>query len=174
MENENVTNNVNNDATNKTNEVVIKNAKKAPNFFIDRNQLQINIYVVYNILDGNIFGVSTAAIDNHFIQGIEQINYKFVFTKPNYQQVSRYKQLSMYWDNIAKNTVVNPFKMRNYIILNHLKRWENVTNQLGEKVQLKIDIDNTLTQESLDLVYTVNPAIIDCVMKQFERLTNIN
>jgi hypothetical protein len=24
----------------------------------------------------------------------------------------------MYWDNIAKKTIVNPFKLRNYIILN--------------------------------------------------------
>ena len=80
----------------------------------------------------------------------------------------------MYWDNIAGKTIVNPFKMRNYVILNHLKRWQNVTNELGEQISLKIDIDNTLTQQSLDLVYTVNPAIIDCVMKQFQRQTNIN
>ena len=166
MENENV----NSEIT----QSVIKNTKKFPNFFIDKNQIEINVYVVFNTLDGNILGVSTTSIDNQFIQGISQIGYKFVFTKPNYQQVSRYKQLSMYWDNIAGKTIVNPFKMRNYVILNHLKRWQNVTNELGEQISLKIDIDNTLTQQSLDLVYTVNPAIIDCVMKQFQRQTNIN
>ena len=166
MENENV----NNEMT----QSVFKNTKKFPNFFIDKNQIEIDVYVVFNTLDGNILGVSTNSISNTFIQGIQQINYKFVFTKPNYQQVSRYKQLSMYWDNIAGKTIVNPFKMRNYIILNHLKRWQNVTNELGEQISLKIDIDNTLTQQSLDLVYTVNPAIIDCVMKQFQRQTNIN
>lgn len=162
MENENV------------NSTAIQNMKKSPNFFIDKNQVQINVYVIYNVLDGQILSVSPNSLDNQFIQGIDQIGYKFIFTKPNYQQTSRYKQLSMYWDNIAKKTIVNPFKMRNYIILNHLKRWQNVTNQLGEQVTLKIDIDNTLTQESLDLVYTVNPAIIDCVMKEFQRITNMN
>lgn len=166
MENENV--------ENTTAEVAVKTTKKLPNFFIDKNQIEISVQVIYNTLDGNILGVTATPIDNHFIQGIDQIDYKFIFTKPNYQQVSRYKQLSMYWDNIAKNTVVNPFKMRNYVILNHLKRWQNVTNELGEEVKLQIDVDNTLTQQSLDLVYTVNPTIIDCVMKEFERLTNIN
>ena len=166
MENENV--------NNENAQSVIKNAKKFPNFFIDKNQIEINVYVVFNTIDGNILGVSTNSISDTFIYGIQQIDYKFIFTKPNYQQVSRYKQLSMYWDNIAGKTIVNPFKMRNYIILNHLKRWQNVTNELGEQISLKIDIDNTLTQQSLDLVYTVNPAIIDCVMKQFQRLTNIN
>lgn len=166
MENENV--------ENTTAEVAVKTTKKLPNFFIDKNQIEISVQVIYNTLDGNILGVTATPIDNNFIQGIDQIDYKFIFTKPNYQQVSRYKQLSMYWDNIAKNTVVNPFKMRNYVILNHLKRWQNVTNELGEEVKLQIDVDNTLTQQSLDLVYTVNPTIIDCVMKEFERLTNIN
>lgn len=166
MENENVTNN--------STTVAVKNIKKAPNFFIDRNQVQVNVYVIYNTLDGNILSVAPTSLDNQFIQGIDQIGYKFIFTKPNYQQTSRYKQLAMYWDNIAKKTIVNPFKLRNYIILNHLKRWQNVTNELGQEVSLKIDIDNTLTQQSLDLVYTVNPAIIDCVMKQFQRMTNVN
>lgn len=167
MENENVENN----AT--SSQVIAKNNRKFPSFFIDKNQIQINVYVIYNTLDGSILSVSPNSLDNQFIQGIDQIGYKFVFTKPNYQQVSRYKQLAMYWDNIAKKTIVNPFKMRNYVILNHLKRWQNVTNELGEEVKLQIDIDNTLTQQSLDLVYSVNSAIIDCVMKQFQRITNI-
>ena len=166
MENEN--------ATNSIEQVTVKNTKKIPSFFIDKNQVQISVYVIYNTLDGAIYNVSPTSLENQFIQGIDQIGYKFIFTKPNYQQVSRYKQLSMYWDNIAGKTIVNPFKMRNYIILNHLKRWQNVTNELGEQISLKIDIDNTLTQQSLDLVYTVNPAIIDCVMKQFQRQANVN
>lgn len=167
MENENVENNVT------SSQVIAKNNRKFPSFFIDKNQIQINVYVIYNTLDGSILSVSPNSLDNQFIQGIDQIGYKFVFTKPNYQQVSRYKQLAMYWDNIAKKTIVNPFKMRNYVILNHLKRWQNVTNELGEEVKLQMDIDNTLTQQSLDLVYSVNSAIIDCVMKQFQRITNI-
>lgn len=167
MENENVENNVT------SSQVIAKNNRKFPSFFIDKNQIQINVYVIYNTLDGNILSVSQNSLDNQFIQGIDQIGYKFIFTKPNYQQVSRYKQLAMYWDNIAKKTIVNPFKMRNYVILNHLKRWQNVTNELGEEIQLQIDIDNTLTQQSLDLVYSVNSAIVDCVMKQFQRITNI-
>ena len=71
MENENV----NNEIT----QSVIKNTKKFPNFFIDKNQIEINVYVVFNTLDGNILGVSTNSISNTFIQGIQQINYKFVF-----------------------------------------------------------------------------------------------
>lgn len=167
MENENLENNET------SSQVIEKNNRKFPSFFIDKNQIQINVYVIYNTLDGSILSVSPNSLDNQFIQGIDQISYKFIFTKPNYQQVSRYQQLAMYWDNIAKRTIVNPFKMRNYIILNHLKRWQNVTNELGEEVKLQIDIDNTLTQQSLDLVYSVNSAIIDCVMKQFQTITNI-
>lgn len=172
MENENLTNE---QIINKQQiEKVKNNLKKMPLFFVDRNQLQINVYIVYNVLDGSIITISTTKIQHKMIQGIEQLQYTFVFTKPNYQQISRYKQLAMYWDNYAKNTIVNPFKLRSYIILNHLKSWKNVTNELGQQVKLQIDVDGTLTQDSLTTVYQVNPAIMDCVMKQFQRLTNYN
>lgn len=151
----------------------VVNKKKFPSFFVDQNQIKVEIFVVYNNLDGTILHVSNQKIDSKLIDGIEQISYKFIFTKPNYEQMNRYKQLSMYWDNIAKQTVINPFKLRNYIILNHLKKWENVTNSYGQKIQLQIDIDNTLTQQSLDLVYNVNSSIMDKVMEELESQLNV-
>ena len=158
--------------TNQQNTTISK-PKKYPNFFIDKNQIEIEIFVVYNTLDGTILSVSQVKIDSSLIDGIEQISYKFIFTKPNYEQMSRYRQMSMYWDNIANKNLVNPFKLRTFLILNHLKRWENVIDEFGNKVELKIDIDNTLTQESLDKVYTVNASIMDKVMTELENKLNL-
>lgn len=141
-----------------------------PLFFVDSNQIEIQIYVIYDQLTGRIINVSVDDISENLktIQGIDQMVYKFMFTKPNYEQVNTYKQMAMYWDNRVSKTIVNPFKLRNYLILNHLKSWKGVTNQLGQQVNLQIDSDGTLTQQSLQLVYKVNSSIIDVLMTQFE------
>ena len=75
----------------------------------------------------------------------------------------------MYYDDSAKKTIVNPFKLRNYIILNHLKHWDGITDVDGNIINLELDIDGTLKQSSLDLVYQMNPAVVDVVMTIFEQ-----
>ena len=150
----------------------VKEKKKVPPmFFVDKRQIQIDLYVIYDSLSGKIINVSIQDLGRHItgaVQGIEQIVYSFILTKPNYQQISTYRQMSMYWDNRANKTIVNPFKLRNYLILNHLKAWKGVTDEFGEPVNLVLDKDDTLTQASLELVYTVNSSIIDVLMTQFQ------
>ena len=162
---------MNNENENKDLNVVVNNHKKSnPMFFVDKNEIDIQLFVIYDNLSGRLLNVSTSNLAEQLqnIQGISQTSYKFVFTKPNYEQISRYRQLAMYWDNRANKTIVNPFKLRNYLILNHLKSWQGVTDQYGNTVTLVVDTDDTLTQQSLQLVYSVNSSIIDVLMTQYE------
>lgn len=148
----------------------VEKKKTSPIFFVDKQQISIDIYVIFDNLTGRIINVSSENLSSQLseIQGIDSAVYTFIFTKPNYQQISRYRQLAMYWDNRANKTIVNPFKLRNYLILNHLKAWKGVKDQYGSDVQLAIDNDDTLTQQSLETVYKVNSAIIDVLMTQYE------
>lgn len=140
-----------------------------PMFFVDNKEVEVNIFVLYNKNDSSIIRVAGTAIDEDLIDGIVQEQYKFYFSKPNYDDISKYRQLSMYYDDSAKKTIVNPFKLRNYIILNHLKHWDGITDVDGNIINLELDIDGTLKQSSLDLVYQMNPSVVDVVMTIFEQ-----
>lgn len=140
-----------------------------PMFFIDSNEISIDVFVVYDSSNGTIISVSGKEIDSALIEGIAQEKYTFFFTRPNYDDISKYRQLSMYWDNNSGKTVINPFKLRNLLILNHLKRWSGVVNENNEPIDLKLDIDDTLTTESLELVYSINSSIVDVLMTIFEQ-----
>ena len=162
---------MNNENENKDlNLILNKNSKAKPLFFVDKNEISIQLFVVYDNLSGRLLNVSTSNLAQQLsnIQGVSQTSYQFVFTKPNYEQISRYRQLAMYWDNRANKTIVNPFKLRNYLILNHLKSWKGVTDQYGDEIELQLDNDDTLTQKSLETVYSVNSSIIDVLMTQYE------
>lgn len=162
---------MNDEKENKDLSVMFDGNKKAnPLFFVDKNEIDIQLFVIYENLTGRLLNVSVNNLGQQLknVQGISQTSYKFIFTKPNYEEISRYRQLAMYWDNKANKTIVNPFKLRNYLILNHLKSWEGVTDQYGNEVSLVIDNDDTLTQKSLQLVYSVNSSIIDVLMTQYE------
>lgn len=142
-------------------------------FFVDNKEIQIDLYVVYNATDGVIYRVSEVPIGNSLIDGVVEKQYKFYFSKPNFDDMSKYRQLSMYFDNKYNKTVVNPFKLRQYIILNHLKRWEGVQNEEGEDINLELDIDGTLSQSSLELIYSINSIVIDTLMTSFEKKMSI-
>lgn len=142
-------------------------------FFVDNKEIQIDLYIVYNATDGVIYRVSEVPIGNSLIDGVIEKQYKFYFSKPNFDDMSKYRQLSMYFDNKYNKTVVNPFKLRQYIILNHLKRWEGVQNEEGEDINLELDIDGTLSQSSLELIYSINSIVIDTLMTSFEKKMSI-
>ena len=140
-----------------------------PMFFIDSNEISIDVFVVYDSSNGTIISVSGKEIDSALIEGIAQEKYTFFFTRPNYDDISKYRQLSMYWDNNSGKTVINPFKLRNLLILNHLKHWSGVVDENNKPIDLKLDIDDTLTTESLELVYSINSSIVDVLMTIFEQ-----
>lgn len=170
MKNSSIDNNIENSIN------VIETKKiMTPHFFVDSDQIKIKLYIIFDDKNGQILNVS---VDDLFpnvknLENIAQVSYQFVLTKPNYQQLSRYKQLAMYVENKTGRTIVNPFKLRNYLILNHLKKWTGVKNEYGEDVNLQIDTDDTLTQKSLQTVYKVNSNIIDVLMSQYQARANI-
>lgn len=140
-----------------------------PMFFVDNKEIAIDVYVVYREEDGLIISASGYPIGEDLIEGIIESKYTFYFTKPNFDDMSKYRQLSMYVDKISGKTIVNPFKLRNYIILNHLRRWEGVTDADGNDLELNLDPDGTLSATTLDLIYNINPSIMDVVMSLFEQ-----
>ena len=142
---------------------------KTPVFFVDSKQIKVQFYVVYRASDNLILSASPISIESDDIQALIQKKYTFYFTKPNYDEINRYRQMAMYIDRKTQQTMVNPFKLRNYIILNHLKRWQGVTDQDGNQIELKLDQDGTLTASSLQLIFSINPSVMDVAMTNFEQ-----
>lgn len=158
------------------NENLVLNKKNiTPLFFVDKGQISVKVYVIYDINTGEIYSATNLSLQSVYeITGVEQICYEFVFTKPNYQQLSNYKQLSSYWDSNASKKIINIFKLRSYLIVNHLKSWKNIVNELGQEVLLQLDADDTLTQSSLNLVYEVNPFVMEAIMKEYQSKIHLN
>lgn len=140
-----------------------------PMFFIDNKEIQIDVFVVYNSENGDILGVSGKQIDSTVIEGILEEKYSFYFTRPNYDDVTKYRQMAMYWDENSKKTVVNPFKLRNLLIINHLKHWAGVVDENNEPIELELDVDGLLKTKSIELIYNISSTIMDVVMTLFEQ-----
>lgn len=155
--------------------LIFQQNKKNPLFFVDNSKVSISVYVIYDLNTGELYSAAPYSLQTvNEIGGVAEIKYDFVFTKPNYEQLSNYKQLSSYWDNNAAQKVINVFKLRSYLIVNHLKSWDNIKNENGEDIVLQVDDDGTLKQNSLDLVYGVNPFVMEAVMKEYQKKIHLN
>ena len=59
-------------------------------------------------------------------------------------------------------------RLREFFLVFHLVDW-NLTDEDGKKIELKFDPNKSLSDESLDLIYTLPSMLLDVVLATYER-----
>lgn len=143
-----------------------------PKLFITGDEeINVEVDVIFNNVDGDILSVVVAELELD-VEKIKAIfgyeRYKFVFTRPTYDKLNRYRQKSSEFNQEARVTVINQLKLRDFFLVYHLKDW-NIKDENGNKIELEFEPNGTLTDETIDIVYGLHPSILDVVITSFER-----
>lgn len=150
-------------------DMVHEKKKINPFLFVGDALVDIKTYVVYDD-DGQIVSVlnEDVATLKDVLVSFNFKEYVFKFSQVNYDKLNKYRQRSLEYDKMTKNNIVNHLKIRDYFIIYHLRDW-NIDDENGKKVELKFDTNGSLSDESVEKVYSLHPSIIDVVLTSFER-----
>lgn len=145
--------------------------KKKPSYFtspFSRKKIVMNL--ISSPLTGQIISIvpQTYDIDYSQFPTLLRTEVWFDFTVPNYEQMANYRLNSSFYNQVAKRNIIDNNRMRMFFIRNHLKDW-NLLNDDESKIELLFNKDGTLTNESLDVVCSLFPTLIDVVMTTFEK-----
>lgn len=102
--------------------------------------------------------------DNLFIK----VEYKFWFSRVPYDKLNRYRSRSMIYNSEDQNNTINEIRLREFFLVFHLLDW-NLTDEDDKKIELKFDTNKALSDESLELIYSLPHNLIDVVLTTFER-----
>lgn len=144
---------------------------KRPNLFLKKDQrIKVEILLLTDI-EGNIKNiVKKGLIDENILE--HSTLFKFYetleFSYPNFDQLSRYKSQSTFFDRSTQQLMLDNIKLRNYYLIWHLKDW-TFTDIDGNKIPLKFDKDGSLSQDTIAVVYDTYPTILDICLNIFEK-----
>lgn len=111
--------------------------------------------------------------EGNFEKVFTKVVYKFWFTRIPYDKLNRYRSRSMIYNKEDQVNTINTLKLREHFLVYHLVDW-NLTDENGEKIELKFDPDNALSDESLDLIYTLPSNLIDLVLSIYQNKMQIS
>lgn len=136
--------------------------------------IDFHVYAVSSPDSGSVVSISGKPYPEETVKqgGFVQEDMLFRFSKPSYEQVSKYRQLSLVFDKGADSTVVNPVRMRELLLMYHLKEW-NVTDEEDKPIALSFDPDESLSVQSLNTVKSLDFTVIDVLMTMYEKKINI-
>ena len=97
-----------------------------------------------------------------------KVEYKFWFSRVPYDKLNRYRSRSMIYNTEDQNNTINEIRLREFFLVFHLLDW-NLTDDDGKKIELKFDTNKALSDESLNLIYTLPHNLMDVVLTTFER-----
>ena len=143
--------------------------------FVQPSKLtDFHVYVVSSPDTGEIVSITGKPYpDDALKQGkFIQEDLVFRFSRPSYEQVSKYRQLSLVFDKGSDSTVVNPGRMRELLLMFHLKEW-NLTDEDDKPIKLSFDPDDSLSLQSLAVVKSLSFTIVDVLMTMYEKKINI-
>jgi len=151
---------------------VLRKSKAKPSFFIKKSAKHtIKIDVLTSKEDGRVVSVSKADIGMDFDKDFSFVDHTeldFVFSVPNYEDMSTYRQRSTSYRRDAQQMIVDKAQLRNHLLTWHLKSW-NVPDDEGSVIELTFDKSGALSDESLSVVYAMSPTLLDVVMTWFEK-----
>lgn len=98
--------------------------------------------------------------------------YQFVFTKVTFDKLNRYRNRAMIYNSQDKNNTINGLKLREYFLIFHLVDW-NIEDEEGKKIELTFDSTGALSDEILDLIYSLPSNMLDMVLATYEKKMNI-
>ena len=142
-------------------------------FFKESDRIEVSIDAYHNKENGQLnFVVPSDNTDFNYDQSLEglftKVVYKFWFTRVPYDKLNRYRSRSMIYNSEDQNNTINQLRLREFFLIFHFVDW-NITDEDGEKIPLKFDTNNTLSDQSLRLIYTLPSVLIDTVLTTFER-----
>lgn len=141
-----------------------------PKFFIKSDdRVKVEIVVLFNKRSGEIVNIALKEFNIDlsklaFLSGTEEW---FEFSRPSYDEISSYRQKSMIFDKNLGRMLVDPVRMRNFLIIFHLKRW-SVRGDDGQPIVLEFNDRGALDDESVKFIDKLHPTILDIVLSRFE------
>ena len=140
-------------------------------FTTPTDQVQVEVHVMFRQDNGEVLSVfsSDVKIDlDKLTRFLGHQLLQFTFSKPQYPQIARYRQRSTVLYPDTNTTMVDNGKLRDFLMVYHLRGW-NIAGEDGAPLQIKIDPNGAVANETLDVVYSLHPSIIDVVMTTLER-----
>jgi hypothetical protein len=147
--------------------------KAAPKiFFKQDSKVEISINGYHNNDTGELAFAIPAddknADDDSFGDLFTKVNYKFWFSRCPYDKYNRYRTRSMIYNSEDQNNTINELRLREFFLVFHLVDW-NLTDEDGNKVELKFDPNKALSDESLKRIYTLPNTLLDVVLTTYEK-----
>jgi hypothetical protein len=143
-----------------------------PSFFIKKTARHVvKLDVLSEKTDGRVVSVSKAGLGIDFEADFPFLIHSeltFEFSVPNYEDMSTYRQRSSVWRREAQQVIVDKLQLRNFLLVWHLKDW-NLPDDNGKKVELTLDSNGSLSEESLAMVYAMPSTLLDVVMTVYEK-----
>ena len=153
----------------------VKDVKKPlakPSFFVKKDfRNTIEVDVLTSGEDGRIVSVSRTGLNIDFANDFPFMAHtvlKFIFSMPNYEDMSTYRRRSGVYRREAQQVIVDKIELRNHLLVWHLKDW-NLTDGDGKKIELKSNENGALSDESEAIVYALSPTLLDVVMTILEK-----
>jgi hypothetical protein len=140
-----------------------------PKFFIDSNdRIKVELVVMFNKKSGELLNISLKEfrIDLSKLTFLGSSVEWFEFSRPTYDGLSSYRQKSMLFDKTIGKMLVDPVRLRNFLIVFHLKAWSIRDNE-GKPQELGFN-GNALDSSALKVVDKVHPTMLDIVLSKFE------
>ena len=149
--------------------------KAQPRLFFNRDsRVEISVNGYHSNDTGELAFVlladdkDAAAEDRSLDELFTKVNYRFWFTRCPYNRYNRYRTSSMIYNTEDQNNTINELKLRELFLVFHLVDW-NLTDAEGKRIELKFDPNKALSEESLNLIYTLPSMLIDLVLSTYEK-----
>lgn len=161
----------------KNEEKVVQTKKVAPKIFFDPNsKIEVSVNCYYLNSNGE-YQFAVVEENDEFLSKEEdalftKYNFKFWFTRCPYDKYNRYRNKSIIYNQEDQNNSVNEIRLREFFLVFHLVDW-NLTDENGNKIELKFDPNKSLSDESLNLIYTLPANLIDVVLSTYERKMSV-
>jgi hypothetical protein len=143
-----------------------------PSFFVRKTSRHIiKMDVLTSKEDGRIVSISKSGLGIDFDKDFPFLTHTelvFEFSIPNYEDMSTYRQRSAVYRREAQQVIVDKLQLRNFLLVWHLKGW-NLPDDDGKAIELKMDENGSLSEESLAMVYALSPTLLDVVMTIMEK-----
>lgn len=151
--------------------VAPKRIAKPKLFFKHDDRIEVSVTGYHNMDSGNLaLVVPTEESDKEdVLQDLfTKVEYKFWFTRVSYDKLNRYRNRSMIYNSEDQNNTINQLRLREFFLVYHLVDW-NITDDDGNKVMLKFDPNKALSDESLEVIYSLPSNLVDMALITFER-----
>jgi hypothetical protein len=140
-----------------------------PKFFIsESDRIRVEVLVLFNKKSGELLNIALKEfnIDLSKLTFLGSTVEWFEFTRPTYDELSSYRQKALLFDRQSGKMLVDPVRLRNFLIVFHLKTWSIRDNE-GKPIELGFN-GAAMDAESLKAIDKLHPTMLDIVLSKFE------